>query len=245
MSKPRILITTASNFRKTSLHRIDSLTGRNYSEAVVQAGGLPLMVSNLAPELADAYITEADGLLLTGGGDPDPSLFGAEPHPELGEVDLTRDYFELALYRAAKERGIPVFGVCRGVQLINVAEGGTLHQHLPAVPGTIQHDQGDISGTPFHALELEPRSRLATAYGTQQIRSNSYHHQAVDRLGDGLIATARSSDGVIEALETKGEHFVVGVQWHPEMSFRAYPEHHLPFQMFLEAVKEPQSKVGA
>lgn len=238
MRRPRILLSTSSAFRPVGLRRTDALTGLNYSEAVAQLGGLPLMVSNLEPELADAYLEGADGLLLTGGVDVDPAFYGAEPHPLLGLVDGPRDRFEMALYHAARAKGAPVLGVCRGHQLINVAAGGTLHQHLPAVVQTVQHEQLEISGTPSHGVALEPDSALAQAFGTARVRTNSYHHQAVDAPGQGLKIVGRSVDGVVEALENTEGSFVLGVQWHPEMSFQAHPEQVAPFEVFIRAVEE-------
>lgn len=240
MTRPRILVSTSSVFRPVGLRRVDALTGQNYTEAVAQLGGLPLMVSNLAPELAPAYVDEADGLLLTGGVDVDPSFYGAEPHPLLGLIDLPRDHFELALFQSARDKGIPVLGVCRGHQLINVALGGTLHQHLPALANTVQHEQGDIGGTPFHGVALEPGSALTRAFGAERVRTNSYHHQAVDGLGRGLRVVGRSADGVVEALEASEGSFVLGVQWHPEMSFQAHPEQIAPFSAFMAAVEKAQ-----
>lgn len=238
MRRPRILVSTSSVFRPVGLRRVDALTGQNYTEAVAQLGGLPLMVSNLAPELAAAYVAEADGLLLTGGVDVDPGFYGAEPHPRLGLIDLPRDHFELALFRSAQDKGVPVLGVCRGHQLLNVALGGTLHQHLPALGKTVQHEQEDIGGTPFHGVTLEPGSVLAQAFGAERVRTNSYHHQAVDQPGRGLRVVGRSADGVIEALEASEGSFVLGVQWHPEMSFPAHPEQLAPFAAFMRAVEE-------
>ncbi len=238
MTLPRILISTANKVRLETLRRFDVVGGLNYAEAVRRSGGLPLFLPNLEPEVADAYLENADGLLLSGGADADPRHFGQEPHPQLGLVDESRDAFEFALYRAAKARALPVFGICRGVQILNVAEGGSLHQHLPAVPGTIQHEQQNSDGSLSHEVRLEPRSSLARAFRSVAVRVNSYHHQAVDRLGDGLRATGWTSDGVIEALEGSGPQFVLGVQWHPEMSVARYPEQLAPFGLFLEAVRE-------
>ena len=240
MTRPRILMTTASSFRNHSLRRIDTIGGHNYAEATAQAGGLPLLVSNLSPDLAESFALGADGLLLTGGIDVDPGFYGAEPHPRLGVVDLARDHFELALYRAAKARKIPVLGVCRGIQLINVAQGGTLHQHVPDLPNAVQHDQTDIGGAPSHGVRLEPDSQLAKIFGANVIRTNSYHHQAVERIGEDLRVTARSSDGVVEGIEGTTDHYVLGVQWHPEMSFERYPEHAVPFKAFINAIRERQ-----
>lgn len=240
MARPTILITTSSrpNPGRPGLIRTDNITGQNYSEAVTQAGGLPMLVSNLEPKLADDYLERAGGLLLSGGDDLDPYLYEAEPHPNLGRIDAARDAFEIALYESAKKRGIPVLGVCRGIQVINVVDGGTLHQHLPAVPNTMQHTQSDHGSSLSHRVTLTESSRLAKAYGKTTLKTNTFHHQAVDKVGRGLRASAYTSDGVVEAIEGTGETFVLAVQWHPEMIFSQFPEHHLVFQMFLDAVKE-------
>ena len=238
MNRARILVSTASVFRSSGLRRIDAVTGLNYNAAVMQLGGLPLMVGNLEPELAEAYLEDADGLLLTGGVDVDPSFFGAEPHPLLGLVDLERDRFEMALYRAARAKGVPVLGICRGHQLINVAAGGTLHQHIPALSGTIQHEQLDIGGAPSHGVGLESGSALAHAFGAERVRTNSYHHQGVDKPGQGFRVVGRSADGITEAIENTEGSFVLGVQWHPEMSFQAHDEQIAPFAAFMQAVED-------
>ena len=238
MTRARILISTSSAFRPVGLRRIDALTGLNYSQAVTQLGGLPLMVGNLEPDLAEAYLEGAEGLILTGGVDVDPSYFGAEPHPLLGLVDGPRDRFEMALYHAARAKGVPVLGVCRGHQLINVAAGGTLHQHLPAVVQTLQHEQADITGAPSHSVTLEPGSALAQAFGAARVRTNSYHHQAVDKPGPGLRVVGKTADGTVEALENTEGPFVLGVQWHPEMSFQAYDGQIAPFSAFMNAVAD-------
>ena len=241
--RPRILISTATSNRTLGLRRLDSVTGHNYSDAIAQAGGLPVMVANLDPELASDYLELADGLLLSGGGDLDPELWGAPPHPQLGEVDPQRDAFELELYRQAKATRVPVLGICRGLQVINVAEGGTLHQHLPELEETIQHEQADTGGTPLHTVALESNSLLSSLQGTTRVKVNSYHHQAVHELGRDLRVVARSADGVVEAVEGSGEMFVMGLQWHPEMSFRAYPDDFRPFQIFLNAARARRAEL--
>lgn len=240
MTRPTILLTMGSSFRNSGLRRLDSITGHNYNEAIVRAGGLPLMVSNLAPDLAETYAQQVDGVVFSGGADIDPSYFGADPHPELELVDPARDAFELALYHAAKAREVPILGVCRGVQLINVAEGGSLYQHVPALDGAIQHDQRDPDGHLSHRVTLAANSRFARALGRSDYRTNSYHHQAVERLGRDLEIVGRSADGMVEAVEGTGNSFVLGVQWHPEMSFANYPEQLLPFTVFLDAVRAAQ-----
>ena len=235
-TKPRILITTSTNRRERGLRRDDVVGGLNYAEAVLKTGGLPTFAPNLAPDTVEAFVANADGVLLSGGADLDPFYFGQTPHQALGVVDDSRDVFELELYRAAKRQGIPVLGICRGIQVINVAEGGTLHQHLPAVSGTLQHEQRNIDGTPFHAVRLEEGSRLAQAFGKPEVRTDSYHHQAIDQLGRDLKATGWTADDIVEVVEGTGETFVLGVQWHPEMSFARYPEHLVPFELFMESV---------
>lgn len=242
---PRILISTATRLRTEGLRRRDVVGGLNYAEAVRRLGGAPLFLPNLAPEVAEAYVNDADGLILSGGADCDPRHFGQEPHPRLGLVDPERDAFEFALYRAAKARGLPILGICRGIQMINVAEGGTLHQHLPAVPSTIQHEQRNIDGSLSHQVSLAPGASLARAFGAEAVRVNSYHHQAVDRPGAGLEPVAWSSDGIVEALEGSGAPFVLGVQWHPEMSFERHPEQLAPFQLFIEAVRRRRGAAHA
>ncbi len=238
VKRPRVLLTTASNDRDIGLRRIDSVGGQNYAEAIVQAGGLPYFVGNLDPNLAEDYIAETRGLLLTGGADFDPESYGQDPDADLGRVDYERDAFELALYTAAKAKGIPVLGICRGIQAINIAEGGTLHQHVPAAGATVQHEQQNKNGTPSHKVVLEPNCFLARAYGNFQIKTNSYHHQAINTLGENLKIVGRSSDGTVEAVEGTQQPFVLGVQWHPEMSFAKHPEHLAPFKLFMSAVKE-------
>ncbi len=244
-SRPVILLTSGTVPRERGLRRNDTIQGHNYSLALTRAGGVPMLAPNVDPELADVYAERADALLLTGGVDIDPDRYAQAPHPELGSVDRLRDAFELALYRAFRERGKPVLGICRGIQLVNVAHGGSLHQHVPAVAGTEQHLQRDLTGAPLQRVELEPGSRLATAFGVDRLRINSFHHQAVDRVGAGLRVVARSADGLVEALELDDDGpdgFVVAVQWHPEMSWDTHPEHHTPFRMVVEACRQ---RVGA
>jgi len=225
--------------------RENTFTGRDYAEAVAAAGGVPLLAPTLDAGLATAFEGAADGLLLSGGVDVDPALYGAQPQVDLGAVDRERDVLELALYRAFRASKKPILGICRGIQLVNVAEGGTLHQHLPAVPGTQQHRQADRIGAPLHAVTLESDSRLAVALGRAEVRTNSYHHQALDRLGDGLRAVGRSADGVVEALEGRDGAFLLAVQWHPELCWRTYPEHHAPFRMVVEATRSRGTRLMA
>jgi putative glutamine amidotransferase len=220
---------------------MDSIGGLNYAEAISKLGGIPLFVPNLAADLAQDYLSHCDGLLLSGGADFDPALFAQDPHPDLGMVEESRDQFELALYHAAKAKSLPILGICRGIQAINIAEGGSLHQHLPALGHKLQHNQKNLDGSLSHLVKLEPSSHLAASFGKETVRTNSYHHQAIDKLGNALKAVAWTSDGIIEAVEGTAHNFVLGVQWHPEMSFERYPEHLAPFSLFMNAVKNPQT----
>src|SRR5690554_3728052 len=153
MKRPKILVTTSTG-QGTDLNRLEAVTGRNYSRALVKAGALPLMVASLDPQLAPELLDGADGVLFTGGVDVHPHHFGQEPLRTLGRVDHDRDRFELALYRAARDRQLPVLGVCRGHQLINIAEGGSLHQHLDETLAQLDHSQKAMDGEPHHLVEL-------------------------------------------------------------------------------------------
>ena len=194
------------------------MTQRTYPAAVQRAGALALV---LPPDPAaetdpDPLLDHVDGLLLAGGADVDPASYGAIPHPETGTTWPERDRFEIALVRRAIERGMPVLGACRGMQILNVALGGTLHQHLPDVIATDRHRHtpgafGD------HEVTLEPASLAARAVGAERSTVKSHHHQGVAELGDGLVATGWSpDDGLIEAIELPGGSYVLGVLWHPE-----------------------------
>lgn len=233
--RPRVLVTTGRQWRERPLRRLDVLTGRNYVDALVRVGLLPMLSASLAPELAAEALDGFDGLLLSGGADIDPARFGQPPHPGLGEVDADRDAFELAAYRVARDRGLPVLGVCRGIQVVAVAEGGDLHQHLPAVPGLHQHEQHARDGDAVHRVRIEEGSALREAAGADAMAVNSYHHQGVDRVPKALRVTARADDGVVEALEATNGAFLLAVQWHPEMAFERDPGQLAPFQAFARA----------
>ncbi|MBI2297879.1 MAG: gamma-glutamyl-gamma-aminobutyrate hydrolase family protein [Armatimonadetes bacterium] len=215
---PRIGVTTTTLANTGSYHTATGANG-SYLGWLERAGALPVLIPNLAPELAGGYLDLLDGLLLTGGLDVHPLLFGAEPDKNLGEVDVPRDRFELPLVRQALERELPIFGICRGIQALNVAAGGTLRQDLVSDPvARLQHWQKPVGGPMVHhSVSVEPDSRLAGVVGQEKVAVNSYHHQAVDRVGEGLRAVGFALDGTIEAVEGTGEAFVLGVQWHPEV----------------------------
>jgi putative glutamine amidotransferase len=183
--------------------------GMTYLRAIEAAGGMPVVLPPLGD--ASALLDRLDGICLSGGPDLDPDAYGAvQRHSELGPTDPDLDAFELALARAADERGLPILGICRGAQALNVARGGTLHQHLPG------HRQTEPATATTHSVRVETGSRLATLVGTRPLRVNSFHHQAVERLGGGLRAVAWAGDGTIEAVEAPGAPFLLGVQWHAE-----------------------------
>ncbi|GAA2982573.1 putative glutamine amidotransferase [Microbacterium terrae] len=190
---------------------------QQYFDAVTASGGIAVLLPpQPSPDAAaDVVLDGLDGLILTGGLDVDPALYGAERHPTTDPARTDRDSWELALFRGAEARRVPVLAICRGLQLINVARGGTLHQHLPEALGTERYR---IGGGVFatNAVTVDPGTRLAQLVGEQSLDVHSYHHQGIDRLGSGLIATARTDDGLVQAFESDGDGYVVGVQWHPE-----------------------------
>jgi putative glutamine amidotransferase len=185
-----------------------------YTDAVAASGAVPVLLPPV--EGVAGAVARLDGLLLAGGGDIAPGLYGAEAEEHTAGVQAARDGAESALLAAALERGIPVLGVCRGMQLLNVARGGTLVQHLPDRVG---HDGHRRRAGVFdeHSVTVAEGTRTAAALGRTRLDAPSYHHQAVDVLGEGVVATAWADDGTVEALEYAGADGVLGVQWHPEM----------------------------
>jgi len=190
----------------------------DYVRSVECSGAAPVVLPPLGPEAAPAVLDRLDGLLLSGGVDLDPALYGRGRHPKLGRVDRQRDEFELALTRAALERDLPILAICRGQQVLNVATGGTLIQDIPSeLKGVVTHDAPGRRTRRSHAVELTAGSKLRQILGGGALSVNSFHHQAIDALGDGLAVCGRCpEDGVIEAVEMKHRCFVLGVQWHPE-----------------------------
>jgi putative glutamine amidotransferase len=196
-------------------------TGLNsaYVRSITAAGGVPLVLSPLmGHSFAARALDGVDGLVLTGGEDVDPSWYNAELSPLTNPPDRNRDLFELALFAAARQRELPILGICRGIQLINVALGGTLYQDLPSErPGRVDHNPAGARADRSHAIRLAPGSLAAEALGATSLRVNSFHHQAVRDLAPKLVATGWSEDELIEAVESvEGEPWLLAVQWHPE-----------------------------
>ncbi len=185
--------------------------GMTYLRAIQLAGGMPVVLPPLAPADVHGLLDRLDGIVLSGGPDLDPAAYGArERHVQLGPTEPALDAFELALCRAADARGMPVLGVCRGAQTLNVARGGTLHQHVDG------HRQLAPAHAPVHGVELALHSQVARVMGACSVDVNSFHHQAVDALGTGLRVAARAPDGTVEAIEDPGRTLFLGVQWHAE-----------------------------
>lgn len=195
-----------------------ALLPTNYIEVVARVGGLPVLLPPIVPTDIDgaaaAVVAGLHGLVLTGGSDVDPEQYGAPAHAETDAPRGERDTWELALLRAALASDLPVLAVCRGAQLLNVAMGGTLHQHLPEVVGEPTHRPA-LGSFGRVRMEVDPTSRLAAIVG-EAPDGQCHHHQAVDRLGDGLIVCARAADGTVEGVELPSARFALGVQWHPE-----------------------------
>jgi len=210
-----------------------------YASAVDAAGGVPVILPP-RPDNIDRLLDLVDGLLLSGGADLDPARYGeSDLHPTTYGIDPTRDRFELALVAAAVEADLPLLGICRGMQVLNVALGGSLIQDIPSrVATTIAHRQHE-TGLPPDAVghEVVPSGHPAVAavFDGSTLGVNSFHHQAIERLAPSLIPVAHAADGVIEAVVRPESRFLVGLQWHPELMYRKHPEHLQPFAALVSA----------
>lgn len=220
MTRPRIgLCASVEDVNYRVWNEAAVMLPRAHSDAVARAGGLALLLApdDALAERPDEALDALDGLLLAGGSDIDPLTYGAPPHPSVTETDPARDRFELALTHRALEREFPVLGICRGMELLNVATGGTLVADLPEVLGSDRHrEEPGVFGE--HEVRLEAGSLAARAVGGERTSVPSHHHQAADELGEGVVATGWSvEDEVVEAIEVPGAGFALGVLWHPEI----------------------------
>jgi len=229
IGKPLIGITASSiDHRGPAYGEVYTLT-RKYAEGVLRAGGVPVIVPyNLDEDSLRILFDRLDGLLLSGGGDIDPATYGEPAHPATNEIEADRDRVELALARWVIDTEKPFLAICRGIQVLNVALGGTLVQDIPSeVPDALEHsfERGIVErGYHAHPVKIAADSRLAQVMQTEIAQTNSWHHQAIKQAASKLKVTAYAPDGVIEAVEVPGRRFAIGVQWHPEWMFEDQPE---------------------
>jgi putative glutamine amidotransferase len=211
----------------------------DYSQAILHAGGAPVIVPAAQDEKSlRAILDSLQGLILSGGPDVHPRRYGEEPMAGLGEVDDTLDHMELAAARLAIDRNLPVLGICRGIQVLNITLGGTLYQDIPSqVPESICHTPKTDKAVNTHTVRIETGSRLHIMIGKREIWVNGKHHQALKDLAKGLVVAARAKDGVVEAVEFPGKRFVVGVQWHPEGTWRDDLYSQALFQTFVSTAR--------
>lgn len=221
------------------------LLSEPYVQAITAAGGTPLIIPPVLDRVDD-YLRTVDGVLLSGGGDVAPERYGAtEHHPATYGLDPERDGFELAFVQAALEAAVPIFAICRGIQVLNVALGGTLIQDIPSLPAPAvpvahrQQEAGIASEDVGHRVTLTAAWPLPsqTQAPDRSLGVNSFHHQALDQLGSPLEAVAFAPDGLVEAVIVPEHPFALGVQWHPELMFHRHPAHHEPFRAFVAAAE--------
>ena len=210
-----------------------------YVLALRRAGVWPVLVPGPGPDDPDDALAPFAGLLLAGGGDVDPGRYGAEPHPKTYGIDPDRDDMELTLLATALRLGLPTLAICRGMHVLNVACGGTLQQHLPDVEGRDAHGDPTAGRLVVHGVDITAESRLGVALGRRRLAGCvSHHHQAVERMGAGLVPVAWSDDGLVEALELPpGEPWLVAVQWHPEANAADDPAQQTIFDAFARRVR--------
>lgn len=220
--------------------------GLTYLRAIEATGGLPVVIPPLRIELIEPLLDQLAGVCLSGGPDLHPEAYGQEPDEHLGPTEPDLDRFELAIASAADQRDMPILAICRGTQALNVVRGGTLVQHLPALrpeaeANGVPHRQRTPGSEPSHRIEVDPDSRLAATIGGRDAEVNSFHHQAIDRLGRDLVASAWAADGTIEAVEDRSREFLIGVQWHAELLIERPVEQAL-FGAFVAAAADSRTR---
>jgi gamma-glutamyl-gamma-aminobutyrate hydrolase PuuD len=215
----------------------------DYVASVEQAGGEVRVLD--FDESPDEVVRQIDGLVLTGGGDVDPALYGEPRHASVQDAEPGRDRFEIDLTRRAVAADLPILAICRGAQVLNVARGGSLHQHVPDVSdGSVAHRQTESGRATTHPIRIEAGSRLADIVGPGDLDVNAFHHQAVDRLGRGLRAVAWASDGIVEGIEGDGDALYLGVQWHVE-TLTHFPRHARLFEALVDAASGRRERRAA
>lgn len=211
---------------------------RSYMEAVALAGGLAIIIPTTGDDY-EAYVELVDGIIFSGGVDISPLFYDREPIQDLNYTSIRRDKSELGLFKEAYSRSLPILGICRGLQLMNVALGGSLYQDLRSeYPDSLGHSPRQGSDNIHHSIEIEEESILGQALGSSRAYINSFHHQAIDRLGENLRVTSRARDGIIESVEGMDDRFLLGLQFHPENLVKDYPEFLNIFRRLVEASKE-------
>lgn len=216
-----------------------SYVNEDYVDSVVQNGGIPYIIPfNEDEEVIKEQLLNVEGLILSGGHDVDPHNYGEEPEQKLGDIWPERDKFDMTLLKLAEENHIPVLGICRGMQIINVAHGGTLYQDLSyRKEKTLKHSQGQTPTLLTHTVEMDKESKLAGILGEEKFQTNSFHHQLIKDVAPDLKVAAHAVDGVVEALEND-DASVIAVQWHPEMLHRVVPYQNNLFKHIIENAKK-------
>lgn len=244
--RPLIAVTTSEVREGTAVTptrhgeppQLEMALGLKYLHAIEAAGGIPVVLPPLQVDCLDSLLSRVAGVCLSGGPDLDPDAYGERRHSRTGPTERQLDTFEIALAQAADARRLPILAVCRGMQLLNVARGGTLHQHLPDIVGErITHRQTEVGERPTHWVTLTPGTRIGEILDRTRTKVNSFHHQAVAELGGGLTVTSRSSDGTVESIEAVDREFVVGVQWHAECLVDRFGQAAL-FRAFVDAASQ-------
>ena len=240
-SKPLIGLTTYRQRSQTGVWDVDAaFLPSEYFDAVNRAGGIAVLIPPQVLDSADAkrILSGLDGLIISGGRDVDPSLYGQAPGEHTDKPDQKRDALELALYDVAIAENIPFLGICRGQQVLNVKRGGTLLQHLPDVVGSTKYQLGNAEYT-IAKIAVSPNTLLSRAlHGDATVTGALYHHQGIDQVGEGLTVVAKSEDGIVEAVELANHPFGLAVQWHPEHT----PEDNRLFEALIEAANTYRSK---
>jgi putative glutamine amidotransferase len=217
--------------------RHEMALGLTYMKAVEVAGGVPVVIPPMDAGLIGALLDHLDGVCLSGGPDIHPDHYGQEPHDQLGPTAPDLDRFELEVARQADRKGLPLLAICRGMQALNISRGGDLLQHIPDRWLEIEHRQKMPGQTASHRVDLDPSSRISSIVGAPVIAVNSFHHQAVDQVGSGLVATGWAPDGATESIEDPDRDFLIGVQWHAELMVDQ-PDHFELFHRFVLACEE-------
>ncbi|MFB3816682.1 MAG: gamma-glutamyl-gamma-aminobutyrate hydrolase family protein [Candidatus Methylomirabilales bacterium] len=243
--RPRIGVTSWHLKDRDPLERWEAIRD-NYTGAVLAAGGLPVVlpVADDEPSLVQDYLAAVDALLFSGGEDVAPAYYGEPRDERCQEPDAERDLFEVALARAAHAGGVPILGICRGAQLLNVACGGTLHQDLQCRPGTLAHHATPAPERQklIHDVRVFPGTRLHGLMGVERSAVTSTHHQFVKDVAPGFRISAESvEDGIVEGIEACGDAFAVAVQWHPERMYGDHPAHLALFRGLVESARAGQA----